>query len=153
MASRLLAGTLALVLLGSALSGCTTGTPTAPTTPAATVTVTTTTPAAPGQTGALFGVVTETTSSGPKPIGGIGIDEMTCAKPNCPDSIQRRVTTGADGTYRISGLYNGDLNFIWLESTEGYVSAAPPPSVPCDFCDAIVTVNGETRLDLVVVHP
>lgn len=151
MASRLHVGTFAFAVLASALSGCTTGgIPTFPTSPAPTVTVTT--PIAPTQTGALFGVVTEMTSSGPRPVGGVVIEEMTCMRTNCPDAIIQKVTTPADGTYRIKDLHNGDLNVLWIESTEGYVSASPRPSVSCDLCDAIVTVNGETRLDLEVVR-
>jgi len=81
------------------------------------------------------------------------ISELTCARINCADGIIHKVTTAADGTYRFEDLYNGELNFLWIESAGGYVSASPRPSVPCDRCDAIVTVNGETRLDLAVARP
>jgi len=62
------------------------------------------------------------------------------------------VTTGKDGTYRVADLYNGEANYIWIGSKEGYISAAPRPALLCEGCDLIVTVNGDTRLDIEVVR-
>ena len=154
MSASLHVRTLALAALAISLTACSSDTPTGPTSRAAATTPPVTpTPAASTQTCVLFGVVTERTSSGSRPVAGLVLEELTCAIRNCPDGITKKVTTAADGAYRIDGLYNGRLNFLWIESTDGYVSAGLRPSDPCDFCDAIVTVNGETQLDLEVVRP
>jgi hypothetical protein len=146
------------VLLASGLGGCSDGVaPTAPT-PAITSTPVTSpdSPAAatPSSTGSLYGVVTEMTSAGSVPVEGVSIAPLSCARANCAGSeksVYQEVTTGKDGTYRVAGLYNSQFNYVWLGT--GWISAAPRPVMPCEGCDLIVTVNGDTRLDITVIRP
>ena len=72
---------------------------------------------------------------------------------NCPNPsiVVQETTTDEHGAYRLSGLHNGELNFLWV-SKEGYVAGGPVPAVSCDGCDWIVTVSGDTQLDLEVVR-
>jgi hypothetical protein len=63
----------------------------------------------------------------------------------------REATTDKDGAFRISHLYDGELNFLWI-SKPGYQAADPIYLVrSCDGCDRIVQVKGDTRLDVQVV--
>ena len=105
-------------------------------------------PPAPIGSGVLSGVVVETTSTGRTPVEGATIYIMTCGISNCPDVKGYSVTTDAEGSYRIAGVYNGDLNYVWI-SKEGYQLINPMAPGTCpDNCDRTLTVNGETRLDV-----
>lgn len=140
------------VLLAGALIGCGGGGgPIAPTTTPAPSPAPS--PTVPATAGSLSGTVTEMTSTGPIPVAGVSIEQMSCWQVNCPnDPIIQKVSTGSDGTYRFGGLYNGALNFVWI-TKEGYVPTGPPADrFACEGCDRIVTVNGDTRLDIELVR-
>ena len=78
---------------------------------------------------------------------------MSCGLTNCAgEVISREVTTDKDGVFRIPDLYNGTLNFLWI-TKDGYKPAGPnEPFGSCDGCDRIVSVNGDTRLDIEVIR-
>lgn len=141
------------VLLAGALGGCNEGrTPTAPTNA---TTPTLAAPPTPSATGSLYGVVTEMTATGPTPVEGVVVAPLSCARVACPASekfIYQEVATGKDGNYRVPDLYNGEANYIWIASKEGYVAAESLPASACEGCNLIVTVNGDTRLDIRVVR-
>jgi hypothetical protein len=101
----------------------------------------------------MFGVVSEMTPAGRRPVEGVSLYLLSCALANCPDPliVVQETTTDIYGAYRLSGLYNGELNFLWV-SKEGYVAGGPLPADSCDRCDRIVTVSGDTQLDLEVVR-
>lgn len=102
----------------------------------------------------LSGVVFEVTSKGRAPLAGVTVHLETCGKSNCPRPFiaAHDVKTGEDGAYRIAGVYNGDLNYFWVRN-EVYdlVNPMAPGTCP-DGCDRVVTVNGDTRLDVDVVR-
>ena len=140
-----------VVLLAGAICGCHESraliapTPT-PSQPGPTATL-------PSTTGSLYGVVTEMTSNGLAPIGGVVVAPLSCAIAICPSSqksIYQEVTTANDGTYRVTGLYNSEFNYIWLG--RGFELVGARPIAPCEDCDVIATVNGDTRLDIQVVR-
>ena len=101
----------------------------------------------------MFGVVSEVTAAGRTPVEGVRLSVLSCAVTNCPNPsiVVQETTTDEHGAYRLSGLHNGELNFLWV-SKEGYVAGGPVPAVSCDGCDRIVTVSGDTQLDLEVVR-
>jgi hypothetical protein len=158
--NSLFARTLALLLLAGILAGCDdTGGRTFPTVPAPSPIAPTppSTPIGPAQTGSIHGVVTEITAAGPRPVEGVIVAVSSCAQVNCGGSrdlsVARETMTGWDGSYRLIGLFNTDLNYIWLGPYEQFRSGEPRPVLPCDVCDVILTVNGDTRLDIKVVRP
>jgi len=97
----------------------------------------------------LFGTVYEVTAAGRAPVPGVVIEEMTCdaASPGCQVNIIQHTTTDSDGAYRISGLYVGRNNFVWI-SKEGYEPVGRPAVPTCDNCNQIVEMNGDTHLDI-----
>ena len=101
----------------------------------------------------MFGVVSEMTPAGPTPVEGVSLSVLSCAVPNCPNPsiVVQETTTDKHGAYRLSGLHNGELNFLWV-SKEGYVAGGLLPADSCDGCDRIVTVSGDTQLDIEVVR-
>jgi hypothetical protein len=101
----------------------------------------------------MFGVVSEMTPAGRRAVEGVSLYVLSCAVANCPSPsiVVQETTTDKYGAYRLSGLYNGGLNFIWV-SKDGYVAGGPLPADSCDRCDRIVTVSGDTQLDLEVVR-
>ena len=139
------------VLLASAVSGCNQGGALAAPTTTSTFARS---PTIPSTTGGLYGVVTEMTLAGSTPVKGVAFGLLSCPRVNCSGggSIYHDVTTGGDGTYHVADLYNGEANYIWIGIREGYQSAAPRPAPDCEGCDLIVTVNGDTRLDIDVVR-
>jgi|SoiMethySBSTD1v2_1073268.scaffolds.fasta_scaffold02798_9 hypothetical protein len=140
------------VLLAGALIGCGgSGAPTAPTPTAIAAPVPSPTP--PRRTGSLSGAITEITSTGSKAVEGVTIEQMSCDRVNCGgDTIVQTVLTGSDGAYRFGGLYEGALNFVWI-SKEGYVPTGPAADrFTCEGCDRIVTITGDTRLDIELVR-
>jgi hypothetical protein len=102
--------------------------------------------------GSMFGVVYETTQTGPIPVEGVRLGLLTCLRENCPTATTayREVTSDKDGAFRIPDVYNGPLNFLWI-SKEGYKGAHPPGG--CEGCDLVVAISGDTRLDVEVVRP
>src|SRR5688572_17320444 len=102
----------------------------------------------------LSGVVFEVSSTGRIPLAGVTLHLLTCGAVNCPPSstAAHEVKTGENGGYRIAGVYNGALNFFWIRN-EVYdlVNPVVPGTCP-DGCDRVVTVNGDTRLDIDLVR-
>ena len=78
----------------------------------------------------MFGVVSEMTPAGRTPVEGVSLSVLSCAVRNCPGPsiVIQETTTDKLGAYHLSGLYNGELNFLWL-SKEGYVAGGPLPHV------------------------
>ena len=101
----------------------------------------------------MFGVVFETTQAGRTPVEGVVIAVLSCSVTNCPSSssVSYETTTDKDGAYRLADLHHGELNFLWILK-EGYAAAGPIPVQSCDWCDRIVTVAGDTRLDVELVR-
>ena len=93
------------------------------------------------------------TPAGRTPVEAVELYVLSCSVTNCPDRsvVVQETTTDHQGAYRLSGLHNGGLNFLWVRK-EGYVAGGPLPAESCDGCDRIVTVSGDTQLDLEVVR-
>ena len=113
-------------------------------------------PALPNPTAdsVLSGVVFEVTPTARTPLAGVTVYLMTCGAWNCPRPFiaAHEVKTGKDGGYRIAGVYNGDLNFFWVRNdVYDLVNLMAPGTCP-DGCDRVVTVNGDTRLDIDLVR-
>ena len=97
----------------------------------------------------LFGTVYEVTATGRAPVPGVVIEEMTCdaASPGCQVNTIQQTSTDSDGAYRITGLYLGRNNFVWIRK-EGYEPVGRPAVPTCDNCNQIVEMNGDTHLDI-----
>ena len=102
----------------------------------------------------LTGVLFEMTSAGRTPVAGVNIELLTCGTSNCPTALtaDHLVRTDDDGRYRIEGVYNGELNYLWVLSAVYKVAAPPAPGTCPDACDRVVTVNGDTQLDIELVR-
>ncbi len=145
----------ALRVLGLAalVSGCgnSVGTPmllTAPTPTAIPAPIPT--PATPIADGVLSGIIFEVTSTGRTGLQAATVYLLTCGAVNCPAALTaaREVKTDQSGAYRISGVYGGSLNFLWVRD-EVFELVDPMPLGTCpDQCDRVVTINGDTRLDI-----
>lgn len=112
-------------------------------------------PTPPGSVNAssvLYGVVVEITSTGRTPVEGVTVYLETCSLSNCPDIKSHEVITDKDGGYRIAGVYDGSLNFLWARNAVYEMAAPMAPGTCPDGCDRVVTVNGETRLDIELVR-
>jgi hypothetical protein len=134
--------------------GCGDGTPAAQQILSPTPTPTAASPAPPETRGSLAGMVYEMTPAGRTPVDGVSVYHLTCFSVNCPSvtTLSRQVRTDRDGAFRISDVYNGALNYVWV-AKEGYRAADPiPPLGSCDGCDRIVDIGGDTRLDIEVVR-
>jgi hypothetical protein len=102
----------------------------------------------------LSGVVSEITGAGRIALEGATVHLLTCGAENCPPALTAglEVKTGKDGGYRIAGVYNGNLNYLWVRNAV-YDMADPMPVGTCpDGCDRVVAVNGDTRLDIDLVR-
>ena len=100
----------------------------------------------------LSGVVFEMTATGRVPVAGATIHLETCSLSNCPDVKGYDVKTDKDGGYRIAGVYDGTMNYLWArDAVYDMVGAMAPGTCP-DGCDLLVTVKGETRLDIELVR-
>jgi hypothetical protein len=147
----MLARTAAAVAFTVLMIGCS-STPSSPSaaTPSPTLTPA---PAPPPRTAGianrvLSGAVVEITPSGRIPVEGVAIYLETCSLDNCPDIKAYEVKTDRRGEYRISGVFDGQLNFLWATDAV-YKMADPMPLGTCpDNCDRLVTVSGDTRLDI-----
>jgi hypothetical protein len=100
----------------------------------------------------LSGVVFEITPTGRIPVEGATVYLETCSISNCPDIKSYDVRTDKDGGYRIAGVYDGTLNFLWVSDAVYEMAAPMAPGTCPDGCDRVVTVNGETRLDIELVR-
>lgn len=87
---------------------------------------------APG-TYRLFGLITETSKNGPRPVEGAGVWRL-----NEEGSGWQVATTDTNGFYEMHGLYDGDRTVALIK--DGYVTAT-----------SVVLVNGDTRFDHQIV--
>jgi hypothetical protein len=111
-----------------------------------------TTPPRPVGSSVLSGVIVEVTATGRVAVEGAAVHLMTCGAPNCPGAVGHNVTTDKDGAYRIPGVYDGDLNYLWVRN-EVYELVNPMPVGTCpDGCDRVVTVSGDTTLNIDLVR-
>jgi hypothetical protein len=102
----------------------------------------------------LSGVVFEVTPTGRTPLEGVTVYLLTCGAWNCPIAVTAdfSVQTDQDGRYQIAGVYSGNLNFLWVRNeTYDLVNPMAPGTCP-DGCDRVVTVSGDTRLDIDLVR-
>jgi hypothetical protein len=106
----------------------------------------------PSATNVLSGVIVEVTASEPIPVEGATVYLMTCGTVNCPDVIGHTVQSDKNGAYRMERVYDGELNFLWVEK-DNYDLANPmrPGSCP-DGCDRLVKVIGDTTLNIELVR-
>ena len=103
---------------------------------------------------ALFGIIVERTATGfTVPAEGVLVEAMSCTaiSRGCGSSIVQRATTDQNGAYRLQGMSAGPNNFIWV-SKAGYDVIGLPETSNCDNCNAIVTLNDDTRLDIQIVR-
>jgi hypothetical protein len=108
----------------------------------------------PRSTFALFGVVSEVTANGIVPVEGVVIDVSSCeASPygGCGNPFRpfdMRVTTNAQGTYIVEGVYPGPAG-VWVEKAGFQL----PEGVKVDGEGAqSVMVKGDTRFDIQLVR-
>jgi hypothetical protein len=155
MRTRIVAGGVVLVLaLGFAGCGGS-ASPATPLTPSPQPTASPA-PTAPTPIGnnVLSGVVFEVAPTGRTPLEGVTVYLLTCGAWNCPIAVTAdfSVQTDQDGRYQIAGVYSGNLNFLWVRNeTYDLVNPMPPGTCP-DGCDRVVTVSGDTRLDIDLVR-
>ncbi len=97
----------------------------------------------------LFGTVYEVTATGRAPVADVRIEEMTCdaADRGCSVNVVQHTTTDSDGAYRVTGLYSGRNNFVWITKS-GYEPVGRPAVPTCDNCNQIVEMNSDTHLDI-----
>ena len=147
-----IATALGLTILILGCDGSDRGTPLSPFPPAlATPSPTPAPPPTPIGQSVLSGAAFEMTLTGRSPVEGATIYLTTCGTFNCPDAKGYETKTDKEGSYRIAGVYDGALNFLWI-SKEDYALVDPMAPGTCpDGCDRLVTVKGETRLDLELV--
>jgi len=98
----------------------------------------------------LFGVVSEMTPDGPVPVVGVRINETSCPSGSCPTPTTQSATTDDNGYYSIPGLFSGGNNTLWVTKT-GYEPAVPANG-DCGGCTQILTISGDTRLDIPLVR-
>jgi hypothetical protein len=97
----------------------------------------------------LSGVVSVGTPTGPMPLEGVRVDELSCNPdpPACFPYLTQVTTTDQKGFYSMSGLYVGDHN-VWL-SKEGYQDNT---QIPTGDGGHVVTMNADTRFDVQLVR-
>jgi hypothetical protein len=102
----------------------------------------------------LSGVVTELTPTGLMALEGLRIEVLSCAPDSngCSVNIAQSAVTDKNGVYTIPGLYAGKDNVVWVSKDGNYYADDPPASTPCDGCFRVVTINGDTRLDIQLVR-
>jgi hypothetical protein len=103
----------------------------------------------------LAGVVSEVTSTGRVPIAGVRVDVYSmpcdqrgtgCVGFGFPIEIFQSAMTDKSGVYRISGLYPGKYNVIWL-SKQGFEDPFPPRPDASEG-GQVVTIDGATLFDV-----
>ena len=145
-----------IVSIAQALTGCAEGgrssLPSAPSSVASLPSLPVSTPQRPVADAVLSGVINEVTASGRIPLGGATVYLMTCGTSNCPDVVAHSVKTDKDGAYRIDGVFNGHLNFFWVRDDVYELLNPMAPGTCPDGCDRVVTVNGDTRLNVDLVR-
>jgi hypothetical protein len=109
-------------------------------------------PVAPIPSSTLSGRIFQITAAGEQPVEDVLVEVYSCSKAdNCRTSVIRRSTSNKEGIYQLPELYSGGDNYIWI-TKEGYQPEANPPKPTCDYCNLIVTVEQETRLDIELVR-
>ncbi len=107
----------------------------------------------------LSGLVFEATSVGRVPLEGVRVDVYSmpcdqkvvgCVGFGFPIEIYQTVMTDKNGVYRISGLYAGRNNVIWL-AKQGFEDPFPPRPEASEG-GQVVTVDGETPFDVPLVR-
>lgn len=100
----------------------------------------------------LSGVVSDETPNGAVPAEGVLIFIQSCQDPpRCLVNVQASVTTDASGAYRFAGLFGGQNSAaIWLSRNGHDLQDTPPEPTPCDGCFRILTIEGDTRLDILL---
>lgn len=98
----------------------------------------------------LSGVVSEMTASGLAPIEGILIELFSCDF-GCRHYEDTIATTDKNGFYSLPVRYAGKDNALWVVSSE-YRAEDEPPASLCDGCSRILTITGDTQLDIRVAR-
>jgi hypothetical protein len=83
-------------------------------------------------------------------LAGVLIDDLTCSPHLVCGGYSQYTTTDSDGAYRITDLYAGNENYVWI-TKDGY-EPVDPEMPNCDNCNEIVEMNGDTRLDIELVR-
>ena len=92
----------------------------------------------------LTGVVSGTSAHAA--VAGVLVEGYRCSPSGVCD-VQRS-TTDQDGRYSLS-LYAGQ-NGIWITPAAGY--DAPAPKLECEYCNVLVTLTGDTQVDIELLH-
>ena len=107
----------------------------------------------------LSGVVSEVTPAGRVPLEGVLVDEYSCEEVSpsppffgsaCPVLIYQATKTDRNGSFSISGLYQGKSNTIGVFK-EGFEDPRIDPNGP-EGNGQEVTIDGDTRLELTLVR-
>ena len=108
----------------------------------------------------LSGVVSEMTPSGPMPVQGVVLEELSCediaapaSSPHnpCPASISQTTTTDQSGRYSFSGLYAGAANVVWARK-EAFEDPFPQQLPDNSEGGHAVRIDGSTRFDIQLVR-
>jgi hypothetical protein len=103
----------------------------------------------------LSGVVSEVTSAARVPIEGVRVEVYSmpcdergtgCVGFGFPIGILQSAMTDKNGVYRISGLYPGKNNVIWL-GKPGFEDPFPPRPEASEG-GQVVTIDGDTLFDV-----
>jgi hypothetical protein len=89
----------------------------------------------------LSGVVSGISVLGRTAVAGVLIEGYRCSPGGC--EVQRS-TSDQNGRYSLA-LYAGE-NGIWVTPKNGYDAPAPTPG--CEYCNALVTLTGDTQFDI-----
>jgi hypothetical protein len=102
----------------------------------------------------LSGVVSEVMPTGLTALEGVRIEVLSCAPDSngCSVNVGQSAVTDKHGFYMIPGLYAGKENAVWVSIDGNYYADDPPPSTPCEGCFRVVTINGDTRVDIQLVR-
>jgi len=97
---------------------------------------------------ALSGIVSEMTANGVAPVEGVTIAVASCVVPLRECAFDKRVTTDAQGSYIVDGMYPGPAG-VWLDGTGFRL----PDGVMVDG-EGVLTVMivGDTRFDIQLVR-
>ena len=97
----------------------------------------------------LSGIVTQVTPTGRIPVEGVLVEAMSCHTTSygCSTYLIQSVTTDQSGAYKFSELYFGSNNFVWI-TKDGYEPVGMPRVPTCDYCNRILTIEGDTQLDI-----
>jgi hypothetical protein len=79
--------------------------------------------------------------------GRLPLEVMTwdAAHPGRGVNVVQHTATDSDGAYRVTGLYSGRNNFVWI-TKEDYEFVGRPAMPSCGNCNQIVEMNGDTSV-------